>query len=182
MDVARADPEALHAVDRASRDLLELVSSLPSLASVGGPFASPEDAPLVERGPISGLCNALAPPLIMEQPEEGATTVRATAVFSRAYEGPPNMVHGGALLAAFDEVLAFGQVLSGHIGMTGTITVTLLGPVPIGEPVVFEAGPSNVEGRKTMVWATASVNGRVAAEATGVCIQPRAVPPPSGHR
>ncbi|GAA1267557.1 PaaI family thioesterase [Pseudonocardia aurantiaca] len=172
VDASRARAEDLLAVQVACEDLLRSVSALPSLRSRGGHHAVAEDRPLIERGPISGMSNPLAPPLVMSA-VSGSSVVHATAVFGTAYEGPPNMVHGGVLLCVLDEVLAFGQIPSGAIGMTGTVTVKLIRPVPIGVRVDFEAGTESVEERKTRVWARALVDGQTAAEATAVCIRPR---------
>ncbi|WP_169945173.1 PaaI family thioesterase [Microbispora sp. H11081] len=169
IDVSRVSAEQLAGVRAACETAERALAGLPSLSELGGPQnGATADRPLIERGPISGRSNALAPPL------EGfwvdGEVVRCHAVFRSTYEGPAGNVHGGVLLAAFDEVLAFGQVPSGHIGMTGTITVKLLGPVPTGERVDFEAGTLGIEGRKVKVWARARVGDRVVADASAICI------------
>lgn len=177
IDVNRSDAADIHALKASCDNIASAVEGLPSLREVGGPHhASEVDRRLVERGPISGRSNAVAPPLTMSTPN-GDGTIRASAVFSSLYEGPPGMVHGGVLLAAFDEVLAFGQVPSGQIGMTGTVTVKLLGPVPLNERVDFVAGTDRIDGKKIFVWAHANVDHRRVVEATAICIRPPGTEP-----
>ncbi len=149
------------------------IAELPSLTAKGGPQrAGPIDELLVERGPLSGLSNPLAPPLTYRI-VDGAETVHASAVFSSAYEGPAGCVHGGYLLAAFDEVLAAGQLPSGGIGMTGTVTVRLRAMTPIDTLIEFAAGTDRVDGRKVFTWATASCRGQLIAEAQATCLRMR---------
>lgn len=178
IDVNRATAEQLAALRAACETAERALIGIPSLAELGGPQnGAAEDRPLVERGPISGRSNALAVPL--EEFSIDGDVVRCHAVFRSSHEGPAGNVHGGVLLSVFDEVLAFGQVPSGRIGMTGTITVKLLGPVPIGERVDFEARTVAVEGRKVTVWARALVGDRTVAEASGICIVRRPEQSPS---
>ncbi|WP_235558145.1 PaaI family thioesterase [Sphaerimonospora mesophila] len=172
IDVSRATAEQLAVVQAACETAEQVLAGIPSLSELGGPQNGvAEDRLLIERGPISGRSNALAAPL-REFLMDG-DVVRCHAVFRSSHEGPAGNVHGGVLLAVFDEVLAFGQVPSGRIGMTGTITVKLLGPVPIGERVDFEARTVAVEGRKVTVRAQALIGDRVVAEASGICIVKR---------
>ena len=173
LDARSISSEELRRLTECCHDLGREAAVLPSLdARERSLEAGDMESRLVERGPISGRSNPVAPPLRMDAVGPGGI-VRASAVFGSSFEGPSGMVHGGALLAAFDEVLAFGQVPSGHIGMTATVTVRLLGPVPLHERVEFTAGTDRVEGRKIFAWAHAYVGVRLAAEATATCIKPR---------
>jgi len=170
VDSEQADQAHLDRVLTAGRDLAAQVAGLPSLAARGGPQSvGGADGPLVERGPLSGLSNPLAPPMTFTY-TDGEDVVRATATFSDAYEGSPGCVHGGFVLAAFDELLAAGQLPSGGVGMTGTVTVRLRAPMPLGHLVEFEAGTDRVEGRKVFTWARASCRGTLVADAEAICI------------
>ena len=178
VDVSRTSADQLAAVRAACDTVEEALAGLPSLAELGGPHqGAVADRPLVERGPISGRSNPLAAPLVGFAVD--GEVVRCHAVFRSSHEGPPGNVHGGVLLAAFDEVLAFGQVPSGRVGMTGTVTVKLLGPVPIGERVDFEARTVAVAGRKVTVQARALIGDRAVAEASAICITLSPEPSPS---
>jgi acyl-coenzyme A thioesterase PaaI-like protein len=122
---------------------------------------------LFDSSPVTGAANPLAPPLVLRQ--EG-TTVRGTAVFGSAYEGPPGHVHGGHIAAAFDELLGMAQSLSGQRGMTGTLTVRYRRPTPLGRPLDFAAQLDRVEGRKIFVSGTLHAAGVLCAEADGVFV------------
>ena len=74
--------------------------------------------------------------------------VHGTAVFGAAYEGPPGCVHGGFIAASFDEVLGMTQSMTGHPGMTGTLTIRYRRPTPLHAEIRFEAELDRVEGRK----------------------------------
>lgn len=172
LDSDSTSPECFLQLMVASGKVQKLLANAPRLREPGPEFTfGPGNDPLVERGPVSGLSNPFSPALTMSA--TSGDTVRASGSFSVVHQGPPGMVHGGVLLMVFDEVLAFGQRTSGQIGMTGTVTVKLLGSVPINTRVDFDAGTDRVEGRKKFVWARASVGGQVAAEATAICILPR---------
>jgi acyl-coenzyme A thioesterase PaaI-like protein len=157
----------------ASAELESLIDLAPSFRARGGSHhGRPQDRPLIERGLISGLSNPLAPPLSMEV-WSGEPVVRASAVFSSAYEGPDGMVHGGMILASFDEVLAMAQLPSGEISVTGTVTVRLMAPMPLGQRIEFEGGVSSVEERKILTWGRATLDGVTLAEGTAICVRRR---------
>jgi acyl-coenzyme A thioesterase PaaI-like protein len=121
-----------------------------------------------DQSPLIGLANPLAPPLTIGRKDE--THAHATGIFGSAYEGPPGSVHGGFIAAAFDEVLGYVQSLSGHPGMTGTLTVKYRKPTPLHTPLLFEAEFVRIEGRKIFTRATLSAEGILRAEAEGIFI------------
>lgn len=131
---------------------------------------------LVERSPVTGASNPIAPPLRLRF---GRTTV-AHVVFTEQYEGPAGGVHGGVLAASFDEVLGIAQMAAGAAGYTGTLEVRYLAVTPLHTLVTFEAGVDAREGRKLRMWATASADGTVTAEATGVFVVREEFPLPDG--
>ena len=57
---------------------------------------------MLDRSPIIGLGNPVAPPLTFKEVDG---EVEGTGTFGLQYEGPPGHVHGGFVSAAFDEVL-----------------------------------------------------------------------------
>jgi acyl-coenzyme A thioesterase PaaI-like protein len=121
-----------------------------------------------DQSPLIGLANPLAPPLTIGRKDD--THAHATGIFGSAYEGPPGSVHGGFVAAAFDEVLGYVQSLSGHPGMTGTLTVRYRKPTPLHTPLLFEAEFVRIEGRKIFTRATLSAEGVLRAEAEGIFI------------
>jgi acyl-coenzyme A thioesterase PaaI-like protein len=121
-----------------------------------------------DQSPLIGLANPLAPPLTIGRKDD--THAHASGTFGSAYEGPPGSVHGGFVAAAFDEVLGYVQSLSGHPGMTGTLTVRYRKPTPLHTPLRFEAELVKVEGRKIFTAATLSADGILRAEAEAVFI------------
>ncbi len=55
------------------------------------------------------------------------------------HEGWPGHLHGGVILAIFDEVLGRAGFLKGIWTMTGKLEVRFRAPVPMGVPLRFEA-------------------------------------------
>lgn len=121
-----------------------------------------------DQSPLIGLANPLAPPLIIGRKDD--RHAHATGVFGSAYEGPPGSVHGGFVAAAFDEVLGYVQSLSGHPGMTGTLTVKYRKPTPLHTPLLFEAEFVKIERRKIFTRATLSAEGVLRAEAEAIFV------------
>jgi len=154
--------------------LSERLQAQPSLADRGGPVAGgPVDRQLTERGPISGLSNPLAAPVIPSIDAIDGDRIAAHVVFPSTYEGPKGYVHGGMVLAVFDEVLALAQVPSGSVGMTAEVKVRLLRPTPIDARIDFEGGVLDVQGRKIRTWARSLADGEVLADAEALCILSR---------
>lgn len=134
------------------------------LGSVGG-----DDGALLERSGISGRSNPLAAPVQWILHADRAT---GWATYSAAYEGPAGHVHGGFVAAAFDDLMGAAQTLSGLAGYTGTLTVRMIRPTPLGRRIDYGAGVTRVEGRKIFVWGTADCEGERLAEAEIVFIAP----------
>ena len=171
IDVERADRDELAQLADDAAALADRLEPLPSLLERGGMAAqqAPQGA-LLERSGISGRSNPLAPPVQWTVTEEGTT---GSAVYSPAYEGPIGHVHGGFVAAAFDDLMGAAQVASGQAGYTGTLTVKMLRPTPLGRRIDYEAGVDHVDGRKIWVWARSSCDGECLAEASIVFIAPR---------
>lgn len=170
LDVEAADEEALTEAESRLTDARKAVSALPDIRGKGGVYGNRGDASLFERSPLSGRCNALAAPLVLEF--DGERTL-GHATYGEAYEGPPGSVHGGFVISAFDDLLGVAQAASGTAGFTGTLTVRLVARTPLHERIDYEAGVSGRDGRKVTVWGRSSLNGETLAEATGIFIAPR---------
>ncbi len=174
LDVGAADVGSLHAVADEVGALADRLGEAPSLRARGGAAsASPADAVLVERSPVSGRSNPLAPPLHLEM-SEGVT--RGWAVWTDAYEGPPGCLHGGYVAAAFDDLMGLAQMASGKAGYTGTLTVRMLKPTPLNHRIDYEAHLERLEGRKIWCRATARAGDQLLADAEILFIAPRDAP------
>ncbi len=169
LDVEGADEAGLTELEDRVLAARKAISVLPDVRAVGL-HSSPHDSSLFERSPLSGRSNPLAAPLVLEFVGE-QTFGRAT--YGDAYEGPPGLVHGGYVISAFDDLLGVAQAASGIAGFTGTLTVRLLGGTPLHREITYAAGVSAVSGRKVTAWGTATLDGVVLAEATGIFIEPR---------
>lgn len=170
LDVEQAEETALDEAEETLTLAGRRIAALPRVpwGVEGADLGS--DGSLFERSPLSGRSNALATPLIMSV--DGERTV-AHATYPGAYEGPPGCVHGGHVIAAFDDVLGVAQSASGTAGLTGTLSVRLLRPTPLFERIDYEAGVLKRDGRKVEAWGRSTHGGHLLAEATAIFIAPR---------
>jgi acyl-coenzyme A thioesterase PaaI-like protein len=120
-----------------------------------------------DYSPMIGRSNPLAPPIDLRI-EDGV--VHGRVKFGIAYEGPPGHVHGGFVAAAFDEVLGFAQSMTGHPGMTGTLTIRYRKPTPLEQELRFEATVLREEGRKIFTEGRLYAGERLTAEAEGLFV------------
>jgi acyl-coenzyme A thioesterase PaaI-like protein len=171
LDVSGSHADDLNAWADDVGALADRLGDAPSLRARGGAaLAGPPDGVLVERSPVSGRSNPLAPPLHLEM-SEGVT--RGEAVWTDAYEGPPGCLHGGFVAAAFDDLMGLAQMASGKAGYTGTLTVRMLKPTPLHRRITYEAHLDRLEGRKIWCRATAHDEDQLLAEAEILFITPR---------
>jgi acyl-coenzyme A thioesterase PaaI-like protein len=169
LDVETVDEPALTEAERLLSAAGALLAGLPKVER-GAVFESAGDAHLFERSPFSGRCNALSTPLSFSF--DGDRTL-AHATYGQAYEGPPGSVHGGHVIAAFDDLLGVAQAASGSAGFTGTLSVRLVGRTPLHRRIDYEAGVESRSGRKVVAWGRSSCDGEPLAEATGLFVAPR---------
>jgi acyl-coenzyme A thioesterase PaaI-like protein len=171
--VALLDPD-----DGGFEDLVDDVQALasrvgaaPSLRRYGGAAVSPHpNGALTERSGISGRSNPLAPPLRIRLVGD---RTHAAAVYGQAYEGPPGVLHGGFVAAAFDDLLGCAQGASGASGFTGTLTVRMRRPTPLNTRIDYEAGVTRVSGRRIVCWGRSTADGVLLADAEGIFVTPR---------
>ena len=169
-DSGAVDPTDLDATTAALAAVADRMSAWPSLHATGLALAPGPQGALLERSGIAGRANPLAAPVQWETGSDGVT--RGHAVFGPAYEGPPGCVHGGFVAAAFDDLMGSAQTASGTAGYTGTLTVRMIRPTPLGRRIDYEAAVDRVEGRKIHVWGTADCDGERVAEAGIVFVAP----------
>ena len=169
LDVEAADEDRLSELEEHLAQARKALADLPDIRETGL-WRSEGDSSLFERSPLSGRSNAHAAPLQMRF--EGDRTF-AEATYGEAYEGPPGLVHGGYVIAAFDDVLGVAQAASGVAGFTGTLEVRLRRGTPLHRQISYEAGVQSVEGRKVVTWGRSTLDGEVLAEATGIFIEPK---------
>ncbi|MCZ4538349.1 PaaI family thioesterase [Gordonia terrae] len=113
--------------------------------------------------------NPIAPPVELHHESEYSWLEVA---LGPQYEGPAGLVHGGVLALVFDQLLGSTAEFQGVPGMTGTLTVRYRRGTPLGV-IRGEARVDRVEGVKTFVTGTISVDGQVTAESEGIFILPR---------
>jgi hypothetical protein len=169
LDAAAAPEEDLARAEAALEAAVAAFEPLPEVAGRNLHIA-PIDNNHAERSPLTGRSNALAAPLRLWF--EGDLT-KGEATYGDVYEGPPGLVHGGYVIAAFDDLLGVAQAASGLAGLTGTLSVRLHRGTPLNTRIDYVAGVTGVEGRKVFAWGHALLDGELLAEGTGVFIEPR---------
>jgi hypothetical protein len=132
---------------------------------------SPQGLPLYWGNAVVGLRNAIAPPLLVELDPSGNGNVHAEFELGAAYEGPPELVHGGICALILDQLLGEAASAAGKPGFTGRLTMTYRKPTPLGK-LRAEAWIDRSEGIKT--WARGHIIGPqgVTVEAEGLFILP----------
>ncbi|MBA4180306.1 MAG: thioesterase [Anaerolinea sp.] len=169
MDTAAHESE-LDAAAQTAEALLARLDALPKDRALWGWAESSNSGNTrahFDSSPVIGLGNAVAPPLRLSIVED---RVEGTANFGTAYEGPPGHVHGGWVAAALDELLGMAQSLTGHGGMTGTLSVRYRRPTPLHRDLTFVGKVDRVEGRKIFTTGTLHDGDTLCAEAEGLFI------------
>src|SRR5205807_2432966 len=157
IDVERADRDELAQLADDAAALADRLEPLPSLLDVGGMAAQqgPQGA-LLERSGISGRANPLAPPMkwhpdgdilrgcagdpaaLGRQWPPGGGDQRRGASGARGREGPVGSGHGAGVAAAVRGPRGMAQMATGIGRYTGTRTVKMLRPTPLGRPIDCE--------------------------------------------
>ncbi|WP_433253723.1 PaaI family thioesterase [Streptosporangium sp. CA-135522] len=141
----------------------------------------PDGLPRHAGNAVTGSANPHALPLVVQTTPE--RTARAELSFRPTHEGPPASVHGGISAMILDHMLGHAVAVAGVAGMTATLTLRYLRPVPYGEPLVATAEHTRSEGRKA--WAEGRIalpDGTALVEALGLFVTPRTWADGSGGR
>ncbi len=101
------------------------------------------------------------------QGDEAVTTV----TFGPAFEGPPGRVHGGVVAMVVDEATATVMPMMGRFAFTGSVSLKLVGPAPLGVPLRFRSRLVGEEGRKLFVRCVGEGPEGVFVEADAIYIQ-----------
>ncbi|WP_327086651.1 PaaI family thioesterase [Nonomuraea sp. NBC_01738] len=164
-----ADEQTLAEITQALRPLTARLAAHPR--DTPQPFEIGPDGTLRHLGnAVTGAANPHALPLIVNHTPTG---VSADLVFRPLHEGPPRSVHGGITSMILDHLLGQATAAAGYAGMTASLTVRFLRPVPYATPLVATAEHTRAEGRKS--WSDGRValpDGTPLAEATGLFITP----------
>ena len=92
----------------------------------------------------------------------------------RAFEGPPERAHGGAVCAIFDEVLgSVFRVTGTPSAFTGELSVRFEKPAPLDVPLEFRGRQVRAEGRRRHLEGEAHGPDGVFARATAIFIEMR---------
>lgn len=126
--------------------------------------------PLAWANPAVGLRNAIAPPMRIHRGDDDMWVSDLT--LGAAYEGPPNLVHGGICALVLDHLL--GAAASNGLTepvFTGTITLRYLRGTPLGE-LRAEAWIDRTDGAKTFARGVLRDAEAVTVEADGIFVRP----------
>jgi hypothetical protein len=156
------------ALEDAAALLAKAKSRLEALPSLDR-SAWTSETTLAEVGPFVGTGNPIAAPLHLEL--DGNLT-RGWAVYGHAYEGGTNDMHGGAVIAAFDDLLGCAQMVGPVTGRTGSLTVRFRAASPIGRRIDYQARLVRVEGRKAFCSGEAYCGDVLLAEAEAIFVAP----------
>ena len=125
---------------------------------------------LLPFSPVMGRYNPLAPPLALTLDGD---RIRGSVRFGQAFQGAPGVVHGGAVSAVFDEVLAMATIARGAPGPTARLTIYYRRPTPLHREIELQAWVTSVSRRKVRARAEARVGGELLAEAEGLFVRPQ---------
>ena len=175
-DVADAERAAAAAQLRAVTEALRAATREPVIVLLRHPGGRFENA--TQAG--SGRLNARSFPTTFDLPEEcpeiaagPGPEVTGRCVLDASAGGPPERAHGGVVATILDEACGAGIVAAGRVGMTVTLTVDYVGPVPLGVPLGIRARTEEVDGRKTWVTAEIVVDDEVRARGRALFVATR---------
>lgn len=126
-----------------------------------------------EMSPVMGHGNAHAPPMHIWQ-DDGRIHGRVTIGWD--YEGPSEHVHGGMIAVLFDQLLGFGQRISGSAGPTGSLTIRYHRLTPLNKSLHLVAKVDRMEGRKKFLVGELWADDVCTASCEGVFIMAKGQP------
>lgn len=120
---------------------------------------------------VVGMRNPNAVPLKIQR--SGAGRAWSKFHLNALFEGPPTMVHGGAVALVLDQIFGEAAADGGTPGMTGTLTLRYLKNTRLGD-CSAEAWIDHREGVKTIVRGVMrDCDGDITVEGEGIFILPR---------
>lgn len=124
--------------------------------------------------PVTGLGSAIAPPVHIEYIDGQAV---GTCTLGLAFEGPPMYAHGGVSALLLDQILGYAAGAAGRPGLTATLDIRYLAPVPLQTPLRLTAQMTTAgEGRSVTAAgaiATAADPDTPLVESTARFVRPR---------
>lgn len=117
---------------------------------------------------VSGPWNPLGVGIRVQRDGEG---VLARIRLGAAFEGAPNMAHGGIVAALFDDVLGYLLTLHHVPAFTGELTVRYHRPTPVGTPLELHGWVVEREGRHLRAAGRLRSGEQLVASATAVFIE-----------
>lgn len=151
----------------------------PILARLDMPTASPyavgfqqhRGLPDVELNSQHPLALGVSPVFPRMRVDMDAIGVAVDLCFGPAFEGPPGLVHGGFLSAAFDIIVSSAAARVAPLNVTRWLRVRFLRPVSLGEKLTFSAEAQPADGRLITVEARLTdARGRTRAKAVAECV------------
>jgi acyl-coenzyme A thioesterase PaaI-like protein len=97
--------------------------------------------------------------------------VRASVTFDDRHVGAPGHAHGGAVAAAFDDVLGQVLVVLDRPAVTASLTVEFLAPALLGRRLDLRASVERTDGRKLHLAGQMRDGEFLVAEARGLFLQ-----------
>ncbi|WP_282597498.1 PaaI family thioesterase [Rhodococcus sp. DMU1] len=88
-------------------------------------------------------------------------------------EGGPKVAHGGWTAGVMDELVGHTLTMNAEFGVTGTLSVRFVRPVPLCWQLIGRAWITKHEGRKVFVNATLELenSGAIVAEADAIMVK-----------
>jgi acyl-coenzyme A thioesterase PaaI-like protein len=166
-----ATPDEIRAVAAQIREGRERLGRT-ARAEIGAVDATsflPGMGDFLDRSPITGQANPLAPPAVLRRDME-ARRVTGEVTFGAAFEGAPGIVHGGFVAALLDEALGMATIFSGSTGMTVELVTRYRRHTPVATPLRLEARLVSTEGRRIRTAGELLCGDDVIVEASGLFI------------
>ena len=103
--------------------------------------------------------------------DEGHHRVWCRFKLPRKYQGPPGHAHGGIIATILDEAMGKVNKLRSVVGLTSSMAIEFVRPVPLGKTLVVEGTEQEVQGRRHFNAAEVRTeDGQVLARSQGVFI------------
>ena len=181
-DRARSLADALVRLDADSSVAPELAERLDSILELVGEHVQPAEDMIfdparqrwedyVDRSPVSGRVNPLAPPMgfTLGDDHNARTTIR----LGLAYQGPPGRVHGGVVATLLDHIMGYAAGTVGRWIFTRSLTIDYDHAVPLFDELELAARVDRIDGRKIWVSGEIMVSGSPLVRARGLWLPPR---------